>query len=112
MASQLIVKSEMANAWGGRTIWVIQHQLADYIRKSTGLRLDALRKASWVSDEVNVVSASLDEPNDIRLYAGRIGEVTEEAVWWELVRSPGLPSVEVLERRLSERVRKTRLRVR
>ena len=43
MASQLIVKSEIANAWGGRTIWVVQDTLIDYIRRNTGLPLDQLR---------------------------------------------------------------------
>ena len=42
MLSQMIVKSEIANHWGGRTIWVVQDSLCDYIKRSTGLNLDAL----------------------------------------------------------------------
>lgn len=38
MASQLIVKSQLANAWGGRAIWVVQDALMDYIRHNTGNR--------------------------------------------------------------------------
>ena len=40
MASQMIVKSEIANHWGGRAIWVVQDALMDYIGAQTGLRLD------------------------------------------------------------------------
>ena len=42
MASQMIVKSQIANAWGGRTIWVVQDTLMNYIRSNTGLRLEYL----------------------------------------------------------------------
>lgn len=35
MVSQLIVKSEAALAWGGKTIWVLQDLLVDYISSTT-----------------------------------------------------------------------------
>ena len=47
MASQMIVKSQIANSWGGCTIWVVQDALMNYIRSNTGLRLDALASSDW-----------------------------------------------------------------
>jgi hypothetical protein len=38
MASQLFVKAEVAEAWGGRTIWVMQDVLLEYIRQTTDFR--------------------------------------------------------------------------
>ncbi len=58
MASQMIVKSQIANAWGGMTIWVVQDALMDYIRSNTGLRLDDLRSSDWQTGEVNVISTN------------------------------------------------------
>ena len=54
MASQLIVKSQVGLAWGGKTIWIVQDALADYISSSTGL--DLQRFISNTSDEVNILS--------------------------------------------------------
>ncbi|MDR0987932.1 MAG: hypothetical protein LBM06_00520 [Prevotellaceae bacterium] len=55
MVSQLIVKSQVALAWGGKTIWLVQDVLADYISKSTALRLpDYL---SETLSEVNILQA-------------------------------------------------------
>lgn len=56
MASQLIVKSQAAIAWGGKTIWVLQDLLTDYISSSTGLKLHKL--VSEHTDEVNILSFS------------------------------------------------------
>ena len=39
IASQLIVKSQAAIAWGRKTIWVLQDILANYISSSTALDL-------------------------------------------------------------------------
>ena len=39
MVSQLIVKSQIGNAWGGKTFWLLQDVLADYISDSTALDL-------------------------------------------------------------------------
>lgn len=101
MMSQMIVKSEIANHWGGRTIWVVQDVLMDYIRSSTGLRAEELdATADWRVGEVNVVSANLDDPNDIRLYAGPIASRDGSASWSELVRTPSLPDMQVLTDKL------------
>jgi len=35
MASQLFAKSEVAAAWGGKTIWILQDVLLDYIQQTT-----------------------------------------------------------------------------
>lgn len=37
MASQLIAKSEAGEAWGGRTIWLMQDKLLNYIRDTTNI---------------------------------------------------------------------------
>jgi len=59
MASQLIVKSQAATAWGGKTIWVLQDLLADYISSSTAL--DLHRFVSDHTDEVNILAFSYAE---------------------------------------------------
>lgn len=56
MASQLIVKSQAAMAWNGKTIWVLQDLLADYISSSTALNLHKF--ISEHTDEVNILSFS------------------------------------------------------
>ena len=54
MISQLIVKSQAGIAWGGKTLWVLQDTLADYISESTGLNLQ--KYVSNVSGEVNILA--------------------------------------------------------
>ena len=51
MVSQLIAKSQVALAWGGSTIWLLQDVLADYISKSTALNL-----SKYLSDRLNEVN--------------------------------------------------------
>lgn len=103
MASQLVVKSQIAKGWGGMTIWVVQDTLADYMREKTGLRLDALRSPTWKAGEVNVLSVNLDDPNDIRLYAGPVHSSNGNPSWDELLDTPGLPSLVALEGKLESR---------
>ena len=102
MASQMIVKSEVANQWGGRTIWVVQDALMKYIGRQTGLRLEELYSPDWEIGEVNVVSASIDDPEDIRLYSGPIHSTGGEACWTELLSTPSVPDVGSLTDRLTE----------
>lgn len=59
MASQMIVKSQAALAWGGHTIWILQDLLADYISTSTALDLKLF--ISEHLSEVNILSFSYDE---------------------------------------------------
>ena len=56
MVSQLIVKSQVALAWNGKTIWLVQDVLADYISKSTALVLPEY--LSEKLNEVNILSVS------------------------------------------------------
>ncbi|HKV77057.1 MAG TPA: hypothetical protein VJP02_02885 [Candidatus Sulfotelmatobacter sp.] len=82
MASQLIVKSEVAIGWGGRTIWVLQDALVDYI--STSTKLDVRQFLARRPSEVNILSLSYGdkfkknaehgviELTDARLFAGPI----------------------------------------
>lgn len=102
MASQMIVKSQIANAWGGLTIWVVQDALMDYIRSNTGLRLDDLHSPEWKTGEVNVVVASIDDPNAVRLYSGPVTSRNGEACWAELLNTPIVPTVDVLSGKLDE----------
>ena len=83
MASQMIVKSEIANEWGGRAIWVVQDTLMSYIGAQTGLKLDMLRSASWEAGDVNVISASLTSPPD-------------------LLSAPAIPHQDVLAKKLTD----------
>jgi len=54
MVSQLIVKSQVGMAWGGKTIWLVQDVLVDYISKSTGLIVS--QYLSDHLDEVNILA--------------------------------------------------------
>lgn len=101
MASQMIVKSQIANAWGGSAIWVVQDSLLDYMKSNTGLRLDDLRAPDWRPQEVNVVSANINDPNDIELFAGPVQSQNGEACWSELLNTPGIPKLENLTNRLT-----------
>jgi len=81
MVSQLIVKSQVGMAWGGKTIWLVQDVLADYISKSTALILS--QYLSDHLDEVNILSFgygdsfnddrnALIELQDSKLFSGPI----------------------------------------
>lgn len=59
MASQMIVKSQAAIAWGGSAIWVLQDLLADYISASTAL--DLKRFMAEKLSEVNILSFSYSD---------------------------------------------------
>ena len=54
MVSQLIVKSQVGLAWGGKTFWVLQDVLTDYISDSTSLNLGNYRNTH--ADEVNILA--------------------------------------------------------
>lgn len=100
MASQMIAKSQIANAWGGMTIWVVQDALLDYIRQNTGLRLDNLHSPNWDIGEVNMVSASIDDPENVHLYSGPIRSLQDEACWAELLNTPIFPPAGILHDKL------------
>lgn len=102
MASQMIVKSQIANKWGGCAIWVVQDTLMDYIKLNTGLRLNDLHSPEWETGEVNVISASTSDPDNIQLYAGPIQSRNGEACWTELLSTPATPSFDVLDGKLKD----------
>jgi len=59
MVSQLIVKSQVGLAWGGKTLWVLQDVLTNYISDSTGLNLK--NYLSSHADEVNILAFGYGE---------------------------------------------------
>jgi hypothetical protein len=81
MVSQLIVKSQVGLAWNGKTFWLLQDVLAQYISSTTAL--DLSRYLSEHSNEVNILAfgyGDIDciekEPiaklKDSKFYAGPI----------------------------------------
>ncbi len=101
MASQLVAKSEAANSWGGRTIWIVQDLLAEYIRTQTALPLDDLHSPDWAPHEVNMVVANLDGP--LALYAGPIrSQEGNRRCWLEILGAPHLPSLASMTRKLKD----------
>lgn len=112
MVSQLIVKSEVSLAWGGRTFWVLQDKLVKYISNSTALDLAAF--LANVPSEVNILSLSyptvsnmdsviaLDE---IKMYAGPIaqGESRRGGSFQDMVKAPFVPPISALQKALLAR---------
>lgn len=100
MVSQLIVKSQVGMAWGGKTIWLIQDVLADYISTSTAL--DLKQYLSEQAHEVNILSFGYGEVNSGKgkdgivalkkadFYAGPImagvSESTEQGGFVEIIK--------------------------
>jgi len=81
MVSQLIVKSQVSMAWGGKTIWLVQDVLADYISKSTALiisqylsdRLDEVNILSFgYGDNINDKNEAMVELRNSKLFSGPI----------------------------------------
>lgn len=54
MVSQLIVKSQVGLAWNGRTFWLLQDVLAQYISSTTALELS--RYTAGHPNEVNILA--------------------------------------------------------
>lgn len=107
MASQLIVKSQAAISWSGKTIWVLQDLLADYISSSTALDLRKFIKGH--TDEVNILAFSYGDNykvttdnqtvslNNSTLYAGPIRSSKEnvEPCFQDIVLASVCPPREV-----------------
>ena len=89
MVSQLIVKSQVSLAWGGKTIWLLQDVLTDYISASTALNL-----AHYLNDhpnEVNILACgygdlnpatpknSVIEIKNAKFYSGPISEARQKS---------------------------------
>jgi hypothetical protein len=107
MVSQLVVKSEVGLAWGGKTFWVLQDVLVDYISSTTALDIrDFIAKAT---SEVNVLSLSYGRAHERHggimeltkgdLYAGPISSSPAKQArpaFQDMIRAPVCPSRERL----------------
>jgi hypothetical protein len=96
MASQLIAKSEIALAWGGKAIWIVQDNLVNYISATT--RLDIRQFRQETLDEVNILSFGYQDSaisTSSTLYAGPIGARTshESGAFLDIVRLSASPSL-------------------
>lgn len=105
MASQLIVKSQAAIAWGGKTVWILQNTLAEYISKTTGLDLGSF--VSTCTDEVNILSfaygrdlgSQSGRPRQLEkdaLFSGPIGEGGVNPCFKDIVLAPVCPPKKTL----------------
>lgn len=112
MVSQLIVKSEIAIAWGGSAIWVVQDALVDYICASTALNLRQF--LSKTPSEVNMLAFSYGDghsrPRGIiplkspTLFAGPITtNVRTGPSFEDMIHTPIKPGVQELYRRIAKR---------
>ena len=103
MVSQLIVKSEVGLHWGGKTIWLVQDLLVNYICASTALNIRAFLAEH--TGEVNMLSLSFGDIADGQrgiielgvsgMYAGPMtagedGAVTRPS-FQDMVRAPLKP---------------------
>lgn len=103
MVSQLIVKSGVAINWGGKTIWILQDVLIDYISSSTAL--DIRQFLAERTSEVNMLCLSYGnsftnprgvmELQDGQLYAGLISSSDrsrDKPSFQDMIRAPICPS--------------------
>jgi hypothetical protein len=116
MVSQLIVKSQVGLAWNGKTIWLLQDLLAQYISSTTAL--DLSKYIAQNSDEVNILAFGYgevdEEPtepimelHDSTFYAGPITENADNSVskgFVEIVKIGAPPDKEHLWRSLFKKV--------
>ncbi len=112
MVSQLIVKSEVSLAWGGKTIWVLQDTLVSYISSSTALNVRQF--LSDHTDEVNILSfsygSSYKNPQGLielrkgELFAGPVSDSEKTSPsFQDMIRVPITPPKSVLLRSLLKR---------
>ncbi len=113
MVSQLIVKSQVGLAWGGKTIWVLQDVLSEYISTTTGLKLE--RYLNRAADEVNILAlgygaspspshdSGVIQLEDSQFYAGPISttpESEDDGGFVDIIKIGAAPSKEHLWRAL------------
>lgn len=115
MVSQLIVKSEVANSWGGKAIWVVQDLLVNYISSTTALDLSAF--ISRRTSEVNLLSfsygptyknpKSIVRLKHVSLHAGNISAIESSRprrlAFQDIVRAPICPPSDALRTILARR---------
>lgn len=107
MVSQLLVKSQVAMAWGGKAIWIIQDLLADYISSTTALDLENF--LSDTTDEVNILAFSHgDTRKNFKLYSGTIRPATkiQRPCFQDIISASICPPRQVL---ISALIKKARL---
>ncbi|WP_182212501.1 NotI family restriction endonuclease [Stenotrophomonas acidaminiphila] len=66
MASQLFAKSEAAASWGGKTIWILQDVLLEYIQQTTAFRPEPFMDKK--DGNVNMVVYRMDENPQTKQY--------------------------------------------
>lgn len=108
MVSQLIVKSQIGKAWGGKTIWILQDALANYISSTTDLNLRKL--ISQALKEVNILTLRYQQERQQRagtvplevdnLYAGQIPPIHGDTDFNKLLQAASIPPKAVLEAKL------------
>jgi hypothetical protein len=114
MASQLIAKSEIALNWKGKTIWVVQDVLVDYISATTALNVRQFLAEN--ASEVNLLSFSYGDDfqdtsgvidlSEAELFAGQISSVPrdmQKPSFQDIVRSPICPPLSFLKKLLAKR---------
>ncbi len=100
MASQMIVKSQAGLKWNGRTVWVIEKNLADYVQKSTGLDLNGM---SSEPDEVNILIVD-PASGDVRLAACPInGSGDHHVRALDILLAPMIPDRDVFDKSLNRK---------
>ena len=97
MASQLVAKSEAGSSWGGKTVWVIESSLADYVQRSTGLNLYGMQDAP---NEVNFLIVNPDT-GEIRLAGCTInGDGAHLPRALDILRAPIIPPASYMQNAL------------
>lgn len=107
MASQLLVKSEVAIGWKGKCVWVLQDELVSYINETTGLNISDFRSDQL--SEVNLLSLSygndlhsshvLHKDLTAELYAGTIASGNGRDISFsDIIRLPVQPPKSALTR--------------
>ncbi len=112
MVSQLIVKSEVGHEWGGKTIWLLQKNLAAYIEQTTGLDLHKLTSQALL--DVNVLSFAYGDmfrsANSIlpldnwQLFAGTLNYNQDHEHFHAMIHAPCVPPINLLYSRLMESI--------
>lgn len=116
MVSQLVVKSEVAMSWGGKTFWILQDHLVNYISSSTAL--DIFSFLSKTTSEVNILCLSygdeykkdetgVAELKEGKLYSGPIrpaGIASDDLSFQDMIRAPVFPPKTLLFKLLSKRL--------
>lgn len=112
MASQLIAKSEIALEWGGKTIWVVQDVLVDYVSENTALNVHQF--LSKKTHEVNLLSFSYGNSyksrrgildlSEQKLYSGPMSSSTsDEPSFQDITRASTCPPLSFLIKLLAAR---------